>query len=454
MISIISGTGCANIIPPSGGPRDSLPPELVAVTPKDSSLNFSAKKISFSFDEYVEVQNLQENLIVSPVPKVIPVIESKLRNVTVQIKDTLEPNTTYSINFGNAIRDINEGNVLKDFTYVFATGSTLDDNELSGKVILAETGKTDSTLTVMLHRSGDDSAIIKERPRYIARLDGTGNFTFRHLPSGSFYIFALKDEGGSLRYLSKGQLIAFSATPVVVTEKTEPVTLYAYIEKADEVKKATPIVPTAREKRTLDKRLRYQTSLDNGQQDILSNFEMQFLTPLKIFDSARVIFADTNYQRITNYSFRADSLMQKLILRHSWKPGEAYNLILGKDFAEDSTGNKLLKSDTLVIRAKKESDYGSLRLRFPTLELGNNPVLQFVQGDKIVSSFRLNTRDFYQKLFPPGEYELRILYDQNGNERWDAGVFFGQHLQPERVQAIDKKVTVKGNWDNDTSITL
>src|SRR2546423_4373286 len=120
---IIVLSGCANIIPPSGGPRDSLPPVLLHVAPPDSSKGFNSGKIIFTFNEFVELNNLQDNLIVSPVPAIQPIVEAHLRTITVRIKDTLQPNTTYSLNFGRAIRDINEGNELKNFTYVFTTGN-------------------------------------------------------------------------------------------------------------------------------------------------------------------------------------------------------------------------------------------------------------------------------------------------------------------------------------------
>ncbi|HZG23788.1 MAG TPA: Ig-like domain-containing protein, partial [Chitinophagaceae bacterium] len=115
-------TGCANIVAPTGGPRDSLPPVLISVTPEDSSLNFTGNRVTFVFNEFVDLQNVRENLIVSPTPKIDPIVDFKLRTVNVRIKDTLEPNTTYSYNFGNSIRDNNEGNQLRNFTYVFSTG--------------------------------------------------------------------------------------------------------------------------------------------------------------------------------------------------------------------------------------------------------------------------------------------------------------------------------------------
>src|SRR5690349_19334628 len=143
--------GCANIIAPTGGPKDTLPPVLVSVNPKDSALNFTGKRVTFTFNEYVQLANQTENLVFSPTPTVTPQIDAKLRTITVRIKDTLDPNTTYTIQFGNAISDINEGNVLRNFTYVFSTGNRLDSNTFRGKVLMAETGKVDSTLIVMLH---------------------------------------------------------------------------------------------------------------------------------------------------------------------------------------------------------------------------------------------------------------------------------------------------------------
>ena len=102
-------SGCANIIPPAGGPKDSLPPVLEKANPGDSTRNFTGNKITFSFNEFVELQNAQQSLIISPVPKTFPVVEYKLNTVTVKMKDTLENNTTYSLNFGDAIKDFTEG---------------------------------------------------------------------------------------------------------------------------------------------------------------------------------------------------------------------------------------------------------------------------------------------------------------------------------------------------------
>lgn len=456
IVLIISGAGCANIVPPMGGPRDSLPPVLISANPKDSMLNFTGNRINFVFNEYVEVQNIQENLTVSPTPKVNPVIEYKLRTVTVKIKDTLEKNTTYAIDFGNALRDINEGNVLKDFTYVFSTGATLDSSTFSGRVIVAETGRPDSTLVALLHRSGDDSAVVKERPRYYTKLDSSGHFRFRFLAPGTYYLYALKDEGGAKRYTSKSQLFAFAEAPVVIGGNASPVTLYAYTELEEEDKKRTPVQRTTqtKPKKEEDKRLKFQVNLENGFQDLLGDFKITFNDPLKTFDSTKLVFTDAKFTPIPNYSLTRDTTNTILTLKHTWKENTEYNLILDKDFASDSLDRKLLKTDTIKFTTKKQSDYGSIRLRFPSVDLSKNPVLLLVQNEKVIFSAPLTSKEFFTRLFNPGEYDMRILYDANSNGKWDPGSFFEKRRQPERVEHINKKLTVKPNWDNEMTVTL
>ena len=124
VISCVSS--CANIIPPSGGPRDSLPPVLVKATPDVMSKHIIPKKITLTFNEYVQLQDIGQNLICYPNPKITPIVESKLKNVTIKIRDTLQPNTTYVFELGNAIREINENNAINKFTYVFSTVDQID----------------------------------------------------------------------------------------------------------------------------------------------------------------------------------------------------------------------------------------------------------------------------------------------------------------------------------------
>ena len=159
-------TGCANIIPPGGGPRDSLPPTLVVALPKDSATNVHTKNFMLSFDEYVTLQGIQENLIVSPTVKNTPIIDYKLKNVTIKFKDSLEENTTYTLDFGKAVVDVNESNMATGFRYIFSTGSTIDNGNYSGRVVVAASGKVDSTLIVVLHNNVNDTSICNGEHTY------------------------------------------------------------------------------------------------------------------------------------------------------------------------------------------------------------------------------------------------------------------------------------------------
>ena len=456
---ILVQTSCANIIPPEGGVRDSIPPLLLKASPPDSSSNFYEKKITLTFDEYIQLQNPIQELIMSPVPKEEPEIESKLRTLIIRLKDSLEANTTYTLNFGNAIRDINEGNIARNFIYIFSTGRTFDSLTLSGKVKLAVNGKVDTTLVVMLHKNGDDSAVVNEKPRYLTRLDSSGNFKFRNLPWGTFYIYALQDQGNSHRYQSEKQLFAFADSSVTLQLSNKPVLLYAYAEQnspASPVSSRPTITsrpkPNASDK---EKRLKFQTNATGGQLDLLDSLVFTFEQPLKTLDTSLIHFsADSSFTPLTNYHFVTDSTQKKLALRYNWKENTQYNIILEKDFAVDTLGRALLKTDTLKLKTKKITDYGTIRIRYKNYDASLNPVLLFVQNDNVIKSFPLTGKELSQSIFPPGEYELRVLYDRNKNGKWDPGQFFGKHIQPELVKPVGRKVTIKSNWDNEFDIAL
>lgn len=448
---------CANIIPPLGGPRDTLPPNLVAVEPRDSLKNFTGKKITFTFDEFVQLDQLQENLLVTPTPKINPLVESRLRTVTVRIKDTLEANTTYVIHFGKAIRDVNESNPLKDFKYIFSTGSYLDSMELSGKVILAETGKTDSTLIVALHRNLTDSAVANEKPRYYTKVNKEGYFEFTNIAPGTYALYTMKDEGATHRYLSKQQIFGFASEPIHLDGPQQPVTLYAYAEPSDVKKPKTAPAAAPKKKpeeEDKDRRIKYTVGLENNRQDVLKPLNIKFNSPLKEYDSTKLRLLNKNFENIPDYQLTRDTTNTILTLTYNWPVDQEFILLAEKGMAEDSVGKSQLKNDTIRFRTMKESDYGSIKFRFTNLDTARRPVLQLVQSDKILFSYPITSREFRIKRFKPAEFELRMLYDDNGNGKWDYGDFYGTRRQPEKVQAISKKLVVKGNWDNEVDISL
>ncbi len=449
-------TGCANIVPPSGGPKDTLAPVLVHADPGVRALHVSPNKIILTFDEYIDMKDIHKNLLVSPVPKQMPTVTSHLKVITITMRDTLQPNTTYSLNFGKAVTDVNEGNIYRNFTYVFSTGDYIDSLSYSGRVVMANTGKPDSTLIVMLHTSLDDSAVAKERPRYIARLDSSGNFTFRNIKPDTYTLYALNDESGSHEYTSKSETFAFADSPVNLKVSTAPLLLYAYADTSDFKRPKKYVAPPTSKKADKDKvkRLVISGNIPNGLLDLHDQLELTFAEPIRDFDSSGVRLTNDSFKDFNRLRFEFDSTSKKLTIIHPWTENTKYHLILQKDFADDTLGEKLLKIDTISFRTKKETDYGILRLRFKNLDLSRHPVLLFLQGDKIVKSYPISrTLRFNDKLFVPGDYELRILYDTNQNGVWDPGNFY-KHRQPEIVVPIRKKLTVRSDWENEVDITL
>lgn len=451
---LVTLSSCANMLPPSGGPRDSLPPRLVSALPKDSAVNVKIKNITLTFDEYITLQNTQENLIISPFLKNTPIIDYKLRNVTLKLKDSLEDNTTYSFNFGESIRDVNENNIARDLTYVFSTGKTVDYNTYRGKVILAENGKTDSSLLIIvLHKNLEDTAVIKEMPRYYTRLNGKGEFVFNNLPQGFFAAYVI-EKGFSKKYDDSTKLFAFRNNPVYIGTNTSIDTFYAFNAFKPNEKKVstTPLRTPANNK--IDNRLRYSMDLENGQQDLLNNLTLTFNKKLASFDSSKFALFDSSFHKLNDYSFTLDSSNTKIVLKHKWKQENHFRLIIAKDAVSDSLGTTLNKADTIRFSSKKEADYGSIRLRFSNLDISKNPVLQIIQNEKLVESVSLTQNEFTRKRFRPGAYELRILYDSNKNGVWDTGKFVGSKRQPEIVYLIPKQIAIRSNWDNEVTITL
>jgi len=398
-------------------------------------------------------------VLVSPTPANLPLVDYKLRTVTVKLRDTLEPNTTYSINFGNAIKDVNEGNILRNFNYVFSTGSTIDNNTLTGRVILAETGKTDSTLVAVLHRNLEDSAVAKERPRFIARLDNKGVFRFENLPAGRFALYALPNDY-SKRYDDSAKLFAFVDSVVNIGDDLKPFTLYAYnFPKARTT--ATPpsaggrITGQPKGPASLDKIVRFTTNVSGGSRlDIQQDLELSFNKGLFVFDSTSVLLTDEKYTAVTGYKFRLDSGRKKLAVQYAWALDKDYFLLIPKGAVQDSAGATTARNDTVKISTKRTEDYGSVKLRFTNLDLTKNPVLLLVQNDRIIEASPLTGRDWIRKLYTPGEYQLRILYDSNKNGKWDPGSFFGKKRQPEMVRDLNINLDIRGNWDNEKEITL
>lgn len=446
--------GCANIIPPGGGPRDTIPPIVINANPNNYSKQFNSYKIVLSFNEFIEVKDIAKNIIVSPLPTNSPFIDYKLKTITIKLRDILEPNTTYSLNFGNSIVDINESNPLINYTYVFSTGNSIDSCKLHGKVILAETGKTDSTLIAVLYQSISDTAVVKLKPKYITRLKGDGSFSFNYIPSGTYSIFAMPNDYAK-KYNDSTKLFAFSDSLVHLNNSSnQSVTLYAFQEaKSTE---NTNINNSSKDKNenTKPKSLKYFTSLEMDKQDILNpNLELTFQSAITSIDTFKIALTDTNFNSLNNYSITLDSVNHKIIVNTQWVANTKYKLIINKDAVIDKMNNTIAKTDTIHFITNKETDYGALKIRFNNLDVSKNPVLLIYKQTQLIDAIKINNPIISKKLFKPGDFDLKILYDKNNNGIWSTGNYKNK-IQPEIIIALDKKLSVRANWDNETEIYL
>jgi hypothetical protein len=442
---------CGQQIPPTGGPRDTLPPKLMMALPDYKSTQFKSDKIVLTFDEYVSLDNPFEKVTFSPIPKYNPIVESKLKTVTIKIKDTLEENTTYHIDFGGSVRDINENNVLKNLSYTFSTGNFIDSAILGGKVYVAETGKIDSTLIVVLHRNLDDSAVAKEKPRYITKLKGDGSFLFSNLKPGTYNLFAIKDNDGGKKYDQISELIAFLNKPVDIG-KDSTATLYAFEEAHPPAPVRRPSTTTASKKEE-DKRLRLSNNLDANKQDILSDFILSSFQPFKTFDSSKIQLFDKQFKTVLPINISRDSTNKKIIIANKWNEGVDYNLILQKEFASDTLENKYMKTDTIAFSAKRLSEYGSIKIKIENLDSSLNAVLLLKKDDKIFYKQRLLQKAYSVSLIQPGDYEISILFDKNSNGKWDTGNYW-KKLQPERIVLRKELFNIRANWENELIVDL
>lgn len=224
-MAILMAWGCAVPQKPQGGPKDEIPPKLLKATPANQTRNFSAKQIILEFDEYFRLVNQYQEINVSPALEKVE-YKMKGKSLVIDIKDTLLKETTYVINFGKAIADVNEGNALKNFTYVFSTGNQIDSLKLSGLVTDNLTFAKEKDVTVMLIPLKQDSLIFgKKKPSIYATTDTSGKFSLTNLHAGAYKLYALKETGGNKIYDNESDLIGFPGKIINLTKDTSDIKL-------------------------------------------------------------------------------------------------------------------------------------------------------------------------------------------------------------------------------------
>lgn len=221
MISL-SFMQCANMQRPTGGPKDSIPPKLLNESPANLTRNFKAKEIVLTFDEYIKLASWQREFNLSPDAATSIQPKIKKKNLIITLPDSLEENTTYTINFGKGLVDYNEGNPIQNYTYVFSTGPELDSLTIEGSVLNGYTKEfdlnKDKEVIAILIPTAKDSIFGKRKASYYTAVDSSGNFKFKNLRADNYRVYAIKDLNNDKIYNVNEEWIGFQSDSIHLTQ--------------------------------------------------------------------------------------------------------------------------------------------------------------------------------------------------------------------------------------------
>lgn len=272
--------GCAAMQTPQGGPKDTNPPKVLKMTPENLTTNFKAKKIVIEFDEYVKLNNEFKEFSISPELERAPELKAKLKKLEITLPDTLEKNTTYTLNFGKSIVDLNESNELKNFSYAFATGPTLDSLSISGNVTNALTLEPELEATVFILPLSRDSLFGKKRAAIFTLTDSSGNFKLNNLKKDNYKIYVLKEKGGDRIYQQISDEIGFIKEPFLLDKNLDSLHLSVFKELAPDF-------------RLLDRKLNADGSIFMNFNQKLKNPDLTVIFPNNIDQGKLVQFNKT-----------------------------------------------------------------------------------------------------------------------------------------------------------------
>lgn len=455
---------CAQVMAPTGGPKDLVPPKLLAVMPADSQLNVNTTRIDLRFDEYVALNNAASEVTIAPIlPFPLDITASK-RSVTVKIPDSLlQPHTTYRIAFGNAIQDIHENNPFKGYTYTFSTGAFFDSLTLTGFIVDAATGLRDSgALVVLYDATKPHNAVVSEKPLYAVRADNGGNFRIDGLPERSFRIYAIRDANKNMTYDGVGEMVAFLDSTLTPAVNPFPVQLNIFAATdttvggdqagepatADKFNRAATKIPTPTESFT------YTVAIDTSDLrkrtvDITKPIQINFTKPIQTFNPNRTTLTYDSLGVAVEVLLRGTidtTRKNRLLLDAAWTPNTVYTLRLLRGFAQDSAGTDVMPS-RYTFRTKQDEDYAKLHIHLPSKYYGSAFVFVLLNGKDTIYQQPVADTNIHFTRLSPGNYTMRVIIDRNQNGQWDSGDLLNK-IQPEAVVPYPNPISLKPGWEN------
>ena len=515
--------GCASQKTIQGGPRDSIAPKVLRMVPENLTTNFNAKTITIQFDEYFKLNDQFREFSVSPDMERLPQLKIKKRMLEISFQDTLEKNTTYTLNFGKSIADINENNVIKNFSYVFATGPKLDSLSISGQVVDALSGEPILDALAFIVPIDRDTIIGKAKPSIYATTDSSGRFQLNNLRENTYKVYALRektsdkiyqqvsDEIGFLRdsvvlktNVSDLKIKVFKEDPqefrlidrkiapdgtilvtwnqklrqpsVVITEPSnlDPAKQIQFSRTNDSVRvwlndlsfdstkvsilEAGKLLQTVKltrgKKDTYTQALMPADNLEGGQLNPNTRLRLTFPTPVVSIDRSKIQLLEDSVA-VTNFQLLKDSVdFLSYFVQFPWDRGTEYEMKFNPGAVTGMFDAKN-KEFTKAFQLASADDYGSLGLSIKVPEANKSYVVQVTNDKKdIISQYVIRqdtTLNFNN--YRAGKYFLRVVYDNNGNGKWDTGRVSTKQL-PEQIYNEPQELSIRANWDRKATITI
>lgn len=511
---IVTIVSCAQQSALSGGEKDTTPPQYNKnySHPKNGALNFTENKIDIVFDEFIKVNNPKKNIIITPRIEQSPIYETKGKRFILKFNENLDSNTTYTINFGDNISDITEGNKIDNFNYVFSTGNKLDSLWIDGYVFDAFTKKPLNKIKVGLYKNKSDSVAIKEQPFYFSSTNEDGLFRINNIKEGIYKLIALQDENNNFKYNKFSEGIAFLDTLVNVKYDTtrSPINLLIFKEEEESVwieskkyidigkislllnKKIDTILINLLDNEFIDgsnkKEFTNTDSIGFWIKDINNKQSLKFTTSIDIKDTIFINFKkkkrdsilvvktntrdglpyfkklnlifNTPIEKINSENIKllnSDSLNisfntvidnNNVTISAKLKEDESYEFIALPNTFKDYY-NRTNDSINIFFSLKPKGNYGSLILNYPK-EDSIQHIIQLLKNNNVIEEFMVNSINNRLEFLNllPGNYTLRAIVDNNNNNKWDSGNYV-KKIFPEKVFVFEENIEVKSGWDLD-----
>jgi hypothetical protein len=485
----------------TGGDKDTKAPQLLKAKPNNFQTNFSSNNIELVFDEYLQLKNAEEQLIISPNNGLKIKAKIKGKKINLSLSGDLKANTTYNINFGEALSDYTESNLLRDFQYVFSTGANLDSISIRGQVKDGFKGDFLKDAIVGLYTMPvNDSCVYLNKPDYYARTNAQGYYQIKNIKEGKYKIFALAETNNNKMYDNEEELIGFNdvildlkkdtalsvinafralpskiklkenslkgnkigllfnqkvkdihyqiipKTNIQLVDKINTDSLEIYLkEKKDSIGiiltaegyRDTVLLRNEKEKKKSTLRLDI-----NNYQNPSNTIYINSLTPLTIVNKDS-IYLKTDSLKYIKVNTKLSDNSKVILINYAFEKNKKQELIIADSALLNSNmeHNKTLKYQ---VKNYNEESFGNLIIH--TTPCAHQIIYELLSADKVVYSLISKEENINIKLLNPGEYRLRIISDENNNNSWDTGNYLLKQ-QAEKVNYYPANIKVRANWD-------